>query len=265
MIDLRGVVRRALPVEYREQAKYRYRALARPLLERRYAGDARYCPVCEHHVSTFLPAGIVPRENARCPICGALERHRLLWLYLTERTDLLAGARKRVLHVAPEQLIERRLRALPQLSYLSADLLSRRVMVRMDITDIQFPAKSFDVILCNHVLEHVPDDARALAELYRVLAPGGWAILQVPIGGDVTDEDPSVSDPAERLRRFGQRDHVRIYGRDYRARLERAGFRVTVDDFASRLDAESATRMGIVRDELVYRCDRPLEQAATNP
>ncbi len=128
------------------------------------------------------------------------------------------------------------------------------VMVKMDITDIQYPPSSFDIILCNHVMEHIPDDALALSELHRVLKPGGWAILQVPIKGDETIEDTSPLTPEERLARFGQRDHVRIYGADYRDRLANAGFTVTVDDYARRMDDEQATLMGIDRTEDIYLC-----------
>jgi hypothetical protein len=257
MIDVRRTLKAALPAEYTEIAKHRYRATLRPWLTRRYSGDARFCPICESHVARFLPADFVPQPDARCPICGSLDRQRLFWLYLTERTDLFSERTKQLLHIAPEYAIAQRLKSVPTIEYLSADLNSRMVMVRMDITDIQFPKNVFDVILCNHVMEHIPDDAAALAELYRVLKPGGWAILQTPIKGVTTIEDPSVTTPRERLERFGQRDHVRIYGRDYVDRLAAAGFEVTVDGFGRTIDDERATLMGLDRSEDIYVCVKP--------
>jgi SAM-dependent methyltransferase len=140
------------------------------------------------------------------------------------------------------------------IEYLTADLHAPRVMVRMDVTAIDAAEGTFDVILCNHVLEHVTEDRRAMSELHRVLKPGGWAILQVPIRGDVTQEDRSVTDPRERERLYGQYDHVRQYGRDYADRLRDAGFRVTVDGFSRELDAARRTRHGLPGDEDVYVC-----------
>jgi hypothetical protein len=132
-----------------------------------YRGTARWCPVCQQSARRFLRFGpVVAREDARCPHCGALERHRLVWLYLVNRTELFDGKPKRMLHVAPEQCFERRLRARLGAGYLTADLLDPHTMERMDITDIQYPDESFDVIYCSHVLEHVPDDRRAMREFH---------------------------------------------------------------------------------------------------
>lgn len=192
-------------------------------------GSRRTCPLCGLSSSVFLPHGARLRFDARCPFCSSLERHRLDWLYLQRRTSLLDGRPKRLLHVAPEECVARKLRSLASIDYLSGDLSMRTAMVKMDLTQIQFPDGSFDVILCSHVLEHIPDDRKAMSELYRVLRPGGWALIQVPVTGRPTVEDPSVTDPAERERRFGQHDHVRIYGPDFKERLEAAGFHVRVE------------------------------------
>ena len=127
-------------------------------------------------------------------------------------------------------------------------------MVRLDICDIPCGENTFDVIYCSHVLEHVTDDRKALREFRRVLKNGGWAILQVPITSDVTFEDATVTDPSERERLFGQHDHVRRYGPDYRDRLIEAGFSVTVDGFARELDDSTASRYGLMRSEDVYFC-----------
>jgi SAM-dependent methyltransferase len=223
----------------------------------RYRGDTFECPCCDGRFRAFLPFGYPPRPNARCPGCGSLERHRLLWLYLKEKTGLLRD-RLTVLHVAPEQWLQRLLRRLPNLDYLSIDLSSTSAMERMDITEIQKPSASFDVILCNHVLEHVPDDRRAMRELLRVLRPGGSAILQSPIDRTraTTLEDSRVPEPAERLRLFGQEDHVRLYGRDYRARLEAAGFHVREENYAGHLSPDLVARYQLQRDEEIYYCTR---------
>jgi SAM-dependent methyltransferase len=165
-------------------------------------GGGVCCPLSGTRARRFLPfgGGTVVRPNARCAHCDSLERHRLIWLYLRNETDLFSPTgRKRMLHVAPEPVLRERLIGEPLIDYLSADLEPGGADVQMDITAIDFPADSFDVIYCSHVLEHVPDDALAMRELCRVLRPTGWAILQVPILLARTDEDPSVTDPEERL------------------------------------------------------------------
>lgn len=223
-----------------------------------YVGRKRFCPCCGGHFRKFLSQGTHARPDARCPRCNSLERHRLLWLYFAEKKDLFSD-RPRVLHVAPEPSLQRKLASLGNLEYVSADLDSPLAKIRMDITSIPFPENSFDVILCNHVLEHVPDDRKAMRELFRVLKPGGWAILQSPV--DLTEER-TVEDvhatPEERERRFGQRDHVRRYGKDYQERLEEAGFKAELDDFAAHLDPEQITKMALMADEIVYFCTIPV-------
>jgi SAM-dependent methyltransferase len=140
------------------------------------------------------------------------------------------------------------------INYLSADLSAPSAIVKMDITDIQYPDNTFDVIYCSHVLEHIPDDRRAMREFYRVLKPDCWAILHVPITANRTFEDPAVIDPKERERLFGQFDHVRRYGPDYKDRLMEAGFSLTVDGFVRELDNRTVRRFGLMRDEDVYFC-----------
>lgn len=252
-----GIARKlkdAVPDEYAEVMKQRIRGLAMPIARRRWRGDANFCPLCESRVREFRPAGIAPRANARCPVCGSLERHRLLWVYVNERTDLFDDRRKTLLHVSPEYLIGSRLRAHPSIDYLSCDLKSKQAMVQMDITDINLPDNTFDVVICNHVMEHIPDDRRAMAELFRVLKPGGWAIIQTPIGRAPTDEDPVLQTSGERMRRFGQRDHVRMYGRDYRDRLASVGFDVNVDGYVRTFDPLIVASYGLDLNEDIYFC-----------
>lgn len=210
-----------------------------------YSGNARFCPVCEKSSSRFHKHGIAQREDARCGRCGALERHRLLWWYLANRTDLFDGIQRKMLHVAPEPCFEPRFRKHLRNNYITADLFDPSAMVKMDVTDIQFPAESFDVIYCSHVLEHVPDDRGAMREFRRILKKTGWAILLVPITADVTFEDPSITEPKRRLEAFGQEDHVRKYGPDYIGRLREAGFKVEMSEVKDLVGTEAAIRMGL--------------------
>lgn len=236
-----------------------------------YAGNRHECPCCRGRfraMRAFRPVegrdyvGI--RRNAECPRCGSLERHRLLWLYFQQRTPLFTD-RLKVLNIAPEELFQKVFLTLPNLDYLSADLDSPLAMEKMDITRIPRPDDSFEAILCNHVLEHIPDDRKAMRELHRVLRPGGWAILQTPVDEERerTFEDPAVESPEERARLFGQSDHVRIYGRDYVERLRDAGFTVRVIDFRGELGAEQAERYCLDYVDAVYLCAK--EPAPISP
>lgn len=214
------------------------------------------CPMCGTTVDAFLPFGVkTVRPERQCPGCGSLERHRLVWLYFALRTDLLAGGKK-FLHIAPEPTMQVRIMRIPGLDYLTGDIVPGKAMVEMDITDIDFPDHSFDVIYASHVLEHVPEDVRAMSELRRILTPEGWAILEVPIYGEKTREDPTITDPAERTRLFGQHDHVRMYGHDgvYEQRLRQAGFQVDVVDLAGELGPAAAHRYRLDDRERVYVC-----------
>jgi SAM-dependent methyltransferase len=226
-------------------------------------GNARYCPVCDRTSGAFEPFGEPPREDAACPRCGSLERHRMIWFFLRRHADFVASRRRpdaqrlRLLHFAPEPCLEGLFRSVPRLDYVTADLDARGVMVHMDITRIPYPEGSFDSVLCSHVIEHVPDDRRALAELYRVLRPGGWAIVMVPLRDGPTVEDPTIADPAERLRRFGQADHVRVCGHDYVDRVVAAGFDVRTLTSLDLTDEQGCTRMGFRKDHVFYYAARP--------
>jgi SAM-dependent methyltransferase len=197
-----------------------------------------YCPLCDSHLAQLLPFGhdseIIThhkvvgagyRENAACPTCGSIDRERLVYLYLKNETTLFSTPQK-LLHLAPEKGIETRLKQAKLLDYLTADLRSPLAMVKMDITNIDYPSNSFDAIICNHVLEHVIADTQAMSELFRVLKPNGWALLQVPLSYTLkkTIEDPTITSETERFKAFGQADHVRLYGLDYMDRLEHVGF-----------------------------------------
>jgi SAM-dependent methyltransferase len=216
------------------------------------------CPFCGARLRAFLPGGeshrvlaeksVVgggPRSTMTCPVCLAIDRERAVYLFLTKRPQMLARAAK-LLHIAPEWGLGAWLRSLPQLDYISADLDRPDVDLNLDLTKIPFPHSTFDAIMCCHVLEHIPDDAKAMSEILRILKPGGWAIIQ-------TYEDFSITDPAEREQAFGQSDHVRIYGMDYVTRLKCAGFKVEVcpnsrDDIA---------RFGLIERECIFATSRP--------
>jgi SAM-dependent methyltransferase len=221
------------------------------------------CPVCRGRFRRFLPAGLIVRQNAECPQCGALERHRLQWLFLHGR-NASSIRTPRILHVAPEPCFARRLASRQGTHYVTVDISMQGVNVAADITRLPFDSDTFDIILCSHVLEHVQDDSAAMAALYRVLKPGGWAMLQVPIDQnlEVTFEDPSVTDPHDRERLFRQADHVRLYGRDYHVRLTAAGFDVESDEFAFTMDPLSIRRFAL-RPEPIFVCRKSSAQART--
>jgi len=221
-------------------------------------GNNVECPVCLHKFTKFLPYGrLNPRENALCPHCLALERHRLMYLYLKERTPFFQENLS-VLHIAPEYCFLERFRSLPNLTYLTADIESPLADVKMNIEAIQYPDNSFDVIFCNHVLEHVEDFDQATRELHRVLKPGGWAILQSPqdMAMETTLEDPTITDPRERERVFLQSDHLRLFGKNYGAELAKAGFQVKEDHFVQELAPELVDRFALPKEEIVYFCQK---------
>lgn len=202
-------------------------------------GDAVQCPVCGGRFARFGPYN--GRDGALCPGCGCAERHRLMWLWLADE-DRLRG---RLLAFGPDDATDARLRGRPGLEYTSADLDATQAMVAADITDLPFADGTFDVVLCSHVLEHVPGEQAALRELRRVLAPGGWAAVMLPVDRSVarTFEDASAATPAERAERFGHSDHVRLYGADV---AQRIGADEVIDALA-RFGAERERRHGLRR------------------
>ncbi len=213
------------------------------------------CPVCGRQFRKLLPYGYVTlRENALCPNCLSLERHRLLWLWLQRETDLFER-RPRLLHVAPEVSLMRHFKRLyrgTKGEYVTADLESPLADLHFDIQQIPLPDHSFDAVICNHLLEHVADDRQALSELYRILRPGGWGVLLCPVdyARAETFEDNSITDPKERTRIFGQYDHRRVYGRDYVGRLRAAGFLAEEIDYAASLKSEQRCRYALSSDRL---------------
>lgn len=236
--------------------------LYRPIIRRwyqplQYYGNNVLCPMCGRTFRKFMPFDFTGEPNAQCPRCWSLDRYRLIYLYMKEKTNIFTQE-LRVLHFAPEYCFERVFKRLPNIDYLSADLGLPLAMANFDITDVPYEDETFDVIFCNHVLEHVIDDRKAMRELYRVLKRDGWTIIQVPINHDFenTFEDESVISPEDRERIFGQFDHVRVYGKDYPKRLEQAGFKVKVDDYLSELDPEVIKKYELSRGAKIHFCTK---------
>lgn len=226
-----------------------------PLMGLLYTGRGRICPICGCRRRKFLPYGYVTsREDALCPRCLALERHRMTWLWLERHTELFE-CRPRLLHIAPEVSLMRHFKRLYRGTddYITADLESPLADVHFDVQHIPMAERSVDVVICNHLLEHVEDDRRALGELYRILRAGGWGIMLVPEdrGRATTFEDDTITDPEERTRLFGQYDHRRVYGRDYDERLRAAGFEVERIPFAETLTPEERRLYAVGEDDLV--------------
>ena len=223
----------------------------------RVRGERHRCPVCRAAFDRFLPVGDPPRALGACPVCHARARHRFAWVFLERATDLFDGRPRRLLHLAPERCFVPRLRRLPGLAYLSADLDCPWAERQADITALPFPDRSFDALLCSHVLEHVPDDRRALGELARVLCPGGWALLAVPLSPGPTREDPAATTPEARRLLHGHPGHVRLCGEDYLERIRAAGLEVRLVRAAELLDLPELDRAGVPAGAALFHAPRP--------
>ena len=226
-----------------------------PVMGLAYRGRGRECPVCGSRYRRFMPYGYVTsREDALCPHCLSLERHRMIWLWLKESSTLFEGY-PRLLHIAPEVSLMRHFKRhyRGNKSYITADLESPLADLHFDVQNIPMEDSSVDVIICNHLFEHIEDDRLAMAELYRILRSGGWGIMLVPEdrARATTFEDDNITDAEERTRIFGQYDHRRIYGRDYDMRLTEAGFRVERIAYNTRLSEEQRQRYAIGNDDLI--------------
>jgi SAM-dependent methyltransferase len=226
---------------------------ARPVLAFFLKGNTYTDPIDGKSFKSFLPYGYgKQRENALSPSTLSLERHRLLWLYLKNETDFFS-AKKKALHFAPEQAFYKRFRAMKNLDYTTTDLHSPLADVKADICNLPFADNEFDVIFCNHVLEHITDDTKAMQELFRVLKPNGMGIFQVPqdLSRETTFEDDSITDKKERAKIFGQYDHVRVYGRDYFEKLRSIGFNVKEVDYTATLSEDDITRFCLAKGEII--------------
>lgn len=229
---------------------------ARPFLSFWYKGHTYTDPIDGKSFRTFLAYGYgKQRPNVLSPGTLSLERHRLLWLYLQNETPFFTASLK-VLHMAPEQCFLKRFKALKNLDYTTADLHAPHIDIKADICNLPFADNSFDVVFCNHVLEHITDDKKAMQELFRVLKPGGFSIFQVPqdLSRKTTYEDFSMTTPAARTKHFGQYDHVRIYGRDYFDKLRAVGFEVKEVDLSKTLSEETIDKFRLAKGEILPVC-----------
>ncbi len=231
---------------------YPFKKIA-PLL---YRGNNVECPVCERSFSKFLSYGseVAHREGVLCPYDLTLERHRLMWLYLKDHSDFFTAKDLKVLHIAPEQCFHKLFKEQENLSYLTADLVSPIADMHFDLHHIPLEDNRFDVVFCNHVMEHVDDALQCMKELYRVMKPGGWAIMQVPqdFSRETTYEDKTITSPEEREKHYWQKDHVRLFGKDYPQWLEKAGFVAEVFDKESKIGAEKIERFRLMPSEVLY-------------
>jgi SAM-dependent methyltransferase len=227
--------------------------VVRPIIAFVLKGKKYIDPIDGKGFRTFLPYGYgAQRSNVLSPSTLSLERHRLLWLYLKIETDFFS-AQSKVLHFAPEQCFLKRFRNMKNLDYTTTDLESPIADVKADICDLPFEDNTYDVIFCNHVLEHIPDDKRAMQELYRVMKRGGYGIFQIPqdLSREVTYENDGITDKKERAEIFGQYDHVRVYGRDYFDKLRAVGFKVKEVDFTNYFSEEAITQFCLAKGEII--------------
>lgn len=227
--------------------------MARPILALSMRGNTYTDPIDGKSFKSFLPYGYEsPRENVLSPSTLSLERHRLLWLYLKNETDFFSKPYK-VVHFAPEQAFYKRFKQLKHIEYITTDLDSPLADVKADICNLPFSDNSFDVVFCNHVLEHIPDDKKAMQELYRILKPNGWGIFQIPqdLKRAVTFEDNTITDKKERAKIFGQYDHVRIYGQDYFDKLRTVGFKVDEINYTAQLTETEVDKYRLAKGEII--------------
>ena len=233
-----------------------------PVVGLLYLGKGKQCPLCGCQRRKFLPYGYVTsRENALCPNCLSLERHRLLWLWLLRESDIGRGAMAlpKMLHIAPEVALMRKFRKMYANNaerYVTADLESPLADIHFDVQQIPLEDESFDCVICNHIMEHVEDDGKALGEIYRIMRRGGWGVILSPVEleREKTFEDDTITDRAERTRIFGQYDHRRIYGRDYAERLRAAGFEVYDIDYKNELSKAEQQLYALPADHLYIVC-----------
>ena len=255
MKHLISFVLRKIPRKYIQYVSHYFLRIIAPF----YYGNNVQCPIDGKKYRKFLPYGrLESRPNALCPSSLSLERHRLLWLYLQNKTNFFTDPIK-LLHIAPEICYTDAFKNLKNLEYITGDIESPLATVKMDVLDIPFDENSFDVVFCNHVMEHVESDIKAMKEILRVLRPGGWAIMQSPVYNylEETLEDPTITDPSERERIYGQNDHLRKYGKDYGDRIRSAGFEVKEDDYLNELDEETRKWYALPEEEIIFFGKKP--------
>lgn len=232
--------------------------LVRPIIAFTLKGNKFTDPIDGKSFRKFLPYGYgEQRENALSPSTLSLERHRLMWLFLNDETNFFTSTKKlKVLHIAPEQCFLGIFRKQKNLDYITSDLESPIADVKADICDLPFQENEFDVVFCNHVLEHIPDDTKAMQELFRVMKKGGFGIFQIPqdLSIENTFEDNSITDKKKRAEIFGQYDHVRVYGRDYFDKLRSIGFNVDEVEYTKKIASDKLKRFCLMKGEILPVC-----------
>ncbi|MDD7915832.1 class I SAM-dependent methyltransferase [Polaribacter ponticola] len=232
--------------------------LVRPVIAFTLKGHKFTDPIDGKSFRKFLPYGYgKQRENALSPSTLSLERHRLMWLFLKDETSFFTSKKElKTLHIAPEQCFLDLFRNQKNLDYTTSDLESPIADVKADICNLPFEDNTFNVVFCNHVLEHITDDTKAMQELFRVMKKGGFGIFQIPqdLSRDVTFEDNTITDKKERAKIFGQYDHVRVYGRDYFNKLRSIGFKVDEIDYTKKIAPEKLERFCLMKNEILPVC-----------
>lgn len=278
--------RKRIALKFTEKHRQHIKAYIREMEIERHKGDRVFCPVCEKSFGSFAPyypwndsleenstmmltngTRPSPERNTsgrdrKCPNCGSLERQRLLWLYLKNKTDIFDEAPKRLLDFAPYLAFFDAFSARKNIAYYPCDLFPDSLnfidfsggIIQADITKMGFSDMFFDVILCSHILEHLTDDQMAISELFRLMKSDGWGIIQVPLDTSRlrTFEDPTITTPEEREIAFGQKDHLRVYGRDFKERLEIGGFKVSADQYVESFDQNELVRYGLDPEETLF-------------
>lgn len=243
-----------------------YRNYKKRQYDKDIRGENVFCPICNSWFKYFASFGKVERKNARCHNCNSLERHRLLYLYLKNKLQFFNSNKNlKVLHFAPEYSFYKIFTKMNNINYVPCDLTpeiynykGNTKILKIDVTQIPFSDNTFDFIICNQILEHIPNDLLAMQELFRVMKIGGAGILQVPIDYNraETYEDFSITSPEGRQKAFGQHDHVRWYGRDYSKKLESVGFLATEDDYVNRFSSDDLYKYSLIQTEMIYYCQK---------
>jgi len=229
-------------------------------LKIKYRGNTVLCPCCKSTFREFAPFGDSCRKNAWCPNCQGLERHRLLCMYFENKTNLYKQPLK-LLHIAPEDIFFNRFKKEKNIDYYPVDIYPKLYPKGTKYFDLLNPGpglNKYDVIICNHVFQYIEEDKKAMSNIYALMKSGGWGIMQVPINGKnpTTHEDASITDPLERLKAFGLKEHVRYYGLDYANRLREAGFKVIVDDYTAEFSDKDNYKYGFWKADAVYYCTK---------
>jgi SAM-dependent methyltransferase len=224
-----------------------------------FVGTRHTCPCCGWRVRAFTHGGTSwrIRHLGYCPRCNSKARHRRDWLFLEQKTNLFSD-KLSLLCVSPNYCLSRRFKSIPNLRYFGvSDRCRPNICLKMNLAATPIRSATFDAAVCIHVLEHIDNDRRAMGELFRVLKPGGWALITVPIRLEQrTFEDPRITMPEERERAFGERVHVRLYGYDLTDRLREAGFQVHLD-LGTGIDEQTREKYGLRNDENVFYCTKP--------